>query len=126
MVDMKAFVEERLEPVKLEKHRQKEKDSRLTEGETSEVRKACGSLNWAGREGRPDAAAIASMFSSMMTEMKISDVLEMNRAILKIKENPNLSLKIQAIDESRMRWGVVSDAAWANARGGKTQGGHML
>ena len=25
-----------------------------------------------------------------------------------------------------MKWGVISDASWGNARGGKTQAGHML
>eukprot|EP00435_Cladocopium_sp_Y103_P071079 s134_g36.t1 len=126
LVDMKAFVEERLEKVQLSPQRLKQKHERLTDEETGLVRKVCGSLNWAGREGRPDAAAAASMCSSMLLEMKVSDVIELNRIVARIKEHSELALKIQAIPESRMRWGVISDASWANARGGKTQGGHML
>lgn len=60
-VDMKAFVEERLEEIPLSEERMKAKDEKLTAEELSLVRKACGSLNWAGREGRPDAAAAASI-----------------------------------------------------------------
>ena len=125
-VDMKAFVEERLETVELGKERQKCKREKLTDDEVSLVRKACGSLNWAGREGRPDAAAAASMFSCTMLEMTVEDVAELNRVILRIKETSEMSLQIQAIDEARLRWGVVTDASYANARGGKTQGGHLL
>jgi hypothetical protein len=125
-VDMKAFVEERLEKVPLEPHRLKQKDGKITAEEISLVRKTCGSLNWAGREGRPDAAAAASMCSSLLLDMRISDVIELNKIVSRIKENSNLALRIQAIPESRMRWGVVTDASWANAKGGKTQGGHML
>lgn len=125
-VDMKAFVEERLEEVKLEASRAKKKDEPLTEEERSLVRRACGSLNWAGREGRPDAAAAASTFSSIMTEMKVSDVADLNKVIGKIKQQSDLALKIQPIEASRLCWGVISDASWGNARGGKTQGGHLL
>ena len=119
-------MEERLETVELGKERQKCKREKLTDDEVSLVRKACGSLNWAGREGRPDAAAAASMFSSTMLEMTVEDVAELNRVILRIKETSEMSLQIQAIDEARLRWGVVTDASYANARGGKTQGGHLL
>lgn len=126
LIDMKAFVEERLEEVPLEKERMKMKKERLNEAEIAEVRRACGSLNWAGREGRPDAAATASMFSSQMMEMRIEDVLEMNKAISRIKQQSELALRVQRIPEEKMRWGVISDASFGNARGGKTQGGHML
>eukprot|EP00435_Cladocopium_sp_Y103_P069917 s238_g34.t1 len=126
LVDMKAFVEERLEKVPLEPQRLKQKNEKLTEEEIGLVRKTCGSLNWAGREGRPDAAAAAPMCSSMLMEMRVVDVIELNRIVSRIKEHSDLALKIQAIPEHRMRWGVVSDASWANARGGKTQAGHLL
>ena len=70
-IDMKAFVEERLEGVELRKERMKMKDEKVTDEEMGLIRRTCGSLNWAGREGRPDAAAAASMFSSLMTQMKL-------------------------------------------------------
>jgi len=125
-VDMKAFMEERMETIELDKERAKLKSATLTEEEVSLVRRACGSLNWAGREGRPDASAAASMFSSIMKEMKVGDIAELNQVILRLKETSDLALQIQAIPEERMKWGVVTDASYANARGGKTQGGHLL
>jgi hypothetical protein len=124
LIDMKAFIEERLHPVKLDAKRAKQKESKLTEEEVSLVRSTCGALNWAGREGRPDAAAAASLFSSMMTEMKVSDVLELNKAVDQLKKTSDMALRIQPL--AHMCWGVVSDASYANARGGKTQAGHLL
>ena len=125
-IDMQAFVEERMELVEISKERLKQRGEKLNEAEVSLVRRACGSLNWAGREGRPDAAAAASMFSSQLTEMKIENVVELNKALTRIKESSDLALQIQPIQEDRLRWGVITDASWGNARGGKTQGGHLL
>ena len=125
-IDMQAFVEERMELVELTKDRLKQRGEKLNEDEVSLVRRACGSLNWAGREGRPDAAAAASMFSSQLTEMKVENVIELNKALSRIKQSSDLALQIQPIQEDRLCWGVITDASWGNARGGKTQGGHLL
>ena len=103
VIDMKAFVEELLNPVPLSKERAKQKQERLTDEEISEVRKTCGSLNWAGREGHPDAAAAASLFASMMVEMKVSDVFELNRVVDRLKESSDLALQIQRIEEKNVR-----------------------
>ena len=46
--------------------------------------------------------------------------------VAKIKQTSELALRIQGFEEGRMRWGVISDASWGNAKGGKTQGGHLL
>ena len=86
-IDMQAFVEERLHPVELAPGREKEKQEAITEEERSKVRSSCGALNWAGREGRPDAAAAASMFSSQVQEMKVEHVLELNKIINQLKKD---------------------------------------
>lgn len=62
----------------------------------------------------------------MLMQMCVADVIELKKVVCKLQEFSSLALKIQAIPEHRMKWGVVSDASWANAGGGKTQGGHML
>eukprot|EP00435_Cladocopium_sp_Y103_P059905 s740_g21.t1 len=126
LIDMQAFVEERLHQVPLPSARKKEKKDEVTEEERSQVRSVCGALNWAGREGRPDAAAAASMFSSLVSTMKVEDVIELNKVVEQLKSDSSLALRIQPIAEERLRWGVISDASWATARNGKTQAGHML
>ena len=99
---------------------------RLQRKRDQRLRSTCGALNWAGREGRPDAAAAASLFSSQMLEMTVQDVVELNRVVARLKKTSNMALRIQPIPEERLRWGVISDASYANARNGKTQAGHML
>ena len=126
LIDMKAFLEERLHPVTLDAERAKQKGEKLTEEEVSKVRSTVGALNWAGREGRPDAAAAASLFSSMMLEMKVSDVHDLNKTVSILKKESEVALKIQPLREEKMRWGVISDSSYANAKGGKTQAGHLL
>ena len=125
-IDMKAFIEERLHPVVLGTERMKQRKEPITEEERGKVRSTCGALNWAGREGRPDAAAAASLFSSQLLEMRVEDVVELNKTVAQLKRSSDLSLRIQPIEEKSMRWGVISDASWANAKNGKTQAGHML
>ena len=53
LIDMKAFIEERLHPVKLDAKRAKQKESKLTEEEVSLVRSTCGALNLGGQRGPP-------------------------------------------------------------------------
>lgn len=98
-VDTKAFVEERLEGVELPKERMKQKNDRLTEGAWLTVPAERGGLM--RQQPPPD------FFPSR-------------------KQPSDLAFRIQRIGEQRMRWGVTSDASSANARGGQTQGGHML
>ena len=126
LIDMKAFIEERMQPVELDAKRLKQKDSKLTEEEVTKVRRACGALNWAGREGRPDVASAASMFSSQLLEMRVSDVVKLNKVVNDLKKDSELALRIQPLSEKEMKWGVISDSSFANARGGKTQAGHLL
>ena len=61
-----------------------------------------------------------------MSTMKVEDVLELNKAVEQLKSDSSLALRIRPIPEDRLRWGVISDASWANARNGKTQAGHLL
>ena len=88
------------------------------------ARSVCGALNWAGKEGRPDASAAASMYSSKLKTMVVSDLLEINKVAKRLQENAGLTLQVQKLD--RMKWGVVTDASWANTLGNKSQGGHVI
>ena len=123
-IDMEKFVRERLSEMSIEKERKKHPGALLQVEETAAARSVCGALNWIGKEGRPDAAAAASLFSSKLKKMTIADVIDMNKAVRKIKDNPTLSLQIQKLED--MRWGVVTDASWANTTENRSQGGHVV
>lgn len=123
-IDMEKFVTERLEPVELEKGRKAEQDA--TAEEKDKARAVVGSLTWAAKEGRPDAAAAASLVASSLATLKVQDILDLNRAVKAVKQRPDLSLKIQAIAPERLGWGVVTDASFANATKGRSQGAHAV
>ena len=121
-VDMEKFVSERLQEVPLEAGRSKDKEAAATDEERSATRAAIGAVTWAAKEGRPDCAAAASLIAGCLNQLKIQDILDLNKTIKEVKKDAGLSIPIQAIEPSRVCWGVVTDASWANIVGGASQG----
>ena len=121
-IDMQKFVEERLKEVNLQVGRASQKEQEATEAEKAEARAVVGALTWAAKEGRPDCAAAASLIAGTLNHMKVQDILDLNKAVKEAKKSSTLSLKIQHIDPDKMIWGVVTDASYANASGGNSQG----
>jgi hypothetical protein len=111
-LDMQKFVEERLQPIEIEPQRKKQKEDPVTEEERSKARTVCGALNWLSKEGRPDASAAASLFSSKISHMKVQDLLDINGAVAEIKKRPALETKIQPLRD--MRLAVITDALFGN------------
>ena len=124
LIDMQKFVEERLQEVPLEVGRAKRKEDDATEEERKKTRAAVGALTWSAKEGRPDAAAAASLIASSLNTLKVQDILDLNRTIKEMKKSADLCLKIQPITSSRMVWGVVTDASYANAKDKASQGAY--
>lgn len=71
-IDTQKFVEERLQEVHLEVGRSKDKEDEATEDEKKRTRAAVGALTWAAKEGRPDAAAAASLIASRIFWISIA------------------------------------------------------
>ena len=122
-IDMTKFVTERLQEVELEKGRCKDKEAAATDKEIADTRAAVGALTWAAKEGRPDCAAGASLLAGSLNRLKIQDIVDLNKIIKETKANSGMSLKIQPIPEEEMCFGVITDAAFANAGNGSSQGG---
>ena len=72
----------------------------------NQMRGTVASINWIAREGRPDAASAASILSSTFPGPKVSDALEVNKVVQRLKSNP-VKLKIWAIDESHPDFRLV-------------------
>ena len=123
-IDMQKFVEERLHEVSLEQGRAAMKTEDATEAERNSTRAAIGALTWAAKEGRPDCAAGASLIAGCLNSLKIQDINDLNKIIRDVKKASKLSIPVQPIDPARMCWGVVTDASFANASGGASQGAY--
>ena len=80
-------------------------------------------MTWAAKEGRPDCAASASLIASCLNNLKVQDVIDLNKAIKEAKEHEDLTVKIQPINEEDMCFGVVTDASYANTETYSSQGG---
>ena len=121
-VDMTKYVIERLAPMTLEKGRRSQPEAPASEDEKSRFRGAVGSLAWAAKEGRPDAAAGASILASKAANLQVKDLLELNKVIQKVKETPELTLRYFPIPPSELCWGVITDASFTNHGDGGSQG----
>ena len=125
-VDMFKFVQERLSPVQLSKGRKACAKSLANDSEVNQMRAVVGALNWLAKEGRPDAAAAASVGASTFPKPTVQDVIDINRAVTSLKERPELKIRIRNIKPQDLSWGVVSDASFANAYAGHSQGAYAI
>jgi len=106
----------------LKKGRSLDKEAEATEKEKADTRAALGALTWAAKEGRPDAAAAASLIASCLNRLRVQDILDLNKTIKEMKKNVQLSIPVQPIPLERLCFGVVTDASYANAANGASQG----
>ena len=126
LIDMKKFITERLFPVELERGRKSMLKEPATQAEREAARAAVGALTWAAKEGRPDGAATASLIASSLKTLTVEDIVDLNKCIEKMKESAGRELRIQHIAEDELCWGVITDASYANVRGGRSQGGFCI
>ena len=124
---MDEYIYTRLEPVRLSR-RVLKKDAqqiKLDEKEQTQFRGLIASLNWTAREGRPDAAAAASILAATFPEPTIANVMSGNDVVRHLKLFP-IKLQIHAIPEEKLRNLLISDAAFDTSGKEKSQHGWLL
>ena len=88
------------------------------------MRGLTGKLNWATREGMPQACGDASLLSANMPTPKVKDLIEANAALRRLLE-PDASSRIWSIPwRTCARYCLVTSLA--NAAGGTCQIAHMV
>ena len=120
---MDDYVQNRLKPVSLERKvlMKDAKNTSLNANEESQMRGTIASLNWASREGRPDAAAAASILAGYFPNPTVQHAMDVNRVVHKIK-GYSVKLRIHSIPEQDVRHVIVSDSAFDPT--GKTKPQH--
>ena len=123
---MDDYTQNRLKPVTLERKvlLKNAKDVPLNESEEAQLRGTIASLNWAAREGRPDAAAAASILAGSFPDPKVSHALETNKVVQKVK-SLSVKLKIHQIPEEHVRHVVIADSAFDPSGRTKPQHGWL-
>lgn len=123
LIDMQKFVEERLNPINLQKGRASQRKEPVTEEERGQTRAVCGALNWLSKEGRPDASGPSSLMASRLTTLKVEDLLLINDVVKNLKANAEIAVKIQPL--RNMQLSVITDASFGN-NGYHSQGGQVV
>lgn len=110
---MDDYVQDRLKPVPLERKvlMKDAKTTSLNPTEEAQMRGTIASLNWASREGRPDAAAAASILAGYFPNPTVQHAIDVNKVVHKIK-GYSVKLRIHSIPESEVRHVIVSDSAF--------------
>ena len=72
------------------------------EDEKTQLRGVHAGINWASREGRPDAASAASIFASRFPDVTVMDIKRANKEVARLKATP-VTIRILPIPlESRI------------------------
>lgn len=86
----------------------------------SEFRSGIGSLQWIAGTTRPDLAADVSLLQKDRDELKIEDLHEVAKA------TADTSISIEPVPADKLILVAYGDSAFANAPGGKSQGGMVV
>ena len=123
---MDDYVQNRLKPVSLERKvlMKDAKNTSLNANEEAQMRGTIASLNWASREGRPDAAAAASILAGYFPNPTVQHAMDVNRVVHKIK-GYSVKLRIHSIPEQDVRHVIVSDSAFDPTGKSKPQHGWL-
>ncbi|CAE7889819.1 RE1 [Symbiodinium microadriaticum] len=92
----------------------------------TEFRSGIGSLQWMAGTTRGDIAADTSLLQKPPGELTVADLLEVNSMLRYVRATSDAYYKLIPIDFEDMLLIAYGDSAWANAPGGKSQGGLVV
>ena len=85
-------------------------------------RAAIGSMLWAVRKCRPDAAGPVNLLQRKGSEAEVADLLEINDVIKHLRETADLGIHLRPIPLSDVRVCAHADASLNSVKGCKSQG----
>ena len=97
----------------------------LTEEELTQLRGSVAGLHWAARQGRPDAAAAASVVASSFPTPTVGDAKSANATIARLKE-AEVMTRIWAIPEESLRRLLIVDSPFDTSGQNKSQHGWIV
>ena len=115
LVHQKHYIEEKINVIKIDKARKRQRYSQCTPVEINQLRTLLGGLSWVAKETRPDIAGKVAILQQTMPNPMIKDIVEANQVAEELKRKPDLGIRIQPIPMERLRVGVITDASWGNA-----------
>ena len=92
----------------------------------TEFRSGIGSLQWLSGTTRGDLASSVSLLQKAHGELKVADLVEINTILKYVRATATAHIKINPIDPHSAMFVAYGDSGWANAPGGKSQGGLVI
>ena len=91
----------------VDQDRQKVTKRTLDDEEQTQLRGSVAGLNWAARQGRPDAASAASVIAAAFPGPTVADAKTANNTSARLKEH-DVAIKIWSIPEEGLRIPLLS------------------
>ena len=92
----------------------------------TEFKSGIGSLQWLAGTSRGDISSDVSLLQKPPAELKVEDLLEVNSVLRYVRATNNACYKLVPIDFKDLILIAYGDSGWANAPGGKSQGGLVI
>jgi hypothetical protein len=97
----------------------------LNEQEQTQLRAVIAGVNWAAREGRPDASAAASVVASSFPNPTVQDARDINNTVRHLKATP-LQIRIFSFKPGTRRMLLIADSAFDTSGQERSQGGFLV
>ncbi len=125
MLDQNAYVEKNLKVQPLEPSRARQKNSPLSEGELSDLRKMVGGINWVVRATRPDISFELIDLSTKFKKGTVDDLVRARKVIQHLKES-ECKIFFPKLDVASLEILVYTDASFGNINDGLGSVGGQL
>ena len=102
-----------------------EKDLKIPQEDISAVRSLVGQLNWLSGISRPEISFDTCNISTKVNNMKIRDVIELNKVVKRVKNEKN-QIFFSTLDPNTIKLVLYTDASINNLLHGGSQGGHII
>ena len=115
-----------VEPITISRERRSQMDSKVTEEERQKLRAVIGSLQYAAVHTRPDLSSRLSFLQSAINQATVGTLIEANQAVYEAKKHHDVSIVIQNIKTSDLRFLAFSDASFASKRNPESHTGSLI
>eukprot|EP00435_Cladocopium_sp_Y103_P007376 s3531_g2.t1 len=123
-MDQEGYIN-KIEPIEVPRNRRATPNEDLTAVEVQQLRRLCGSLQFAAVQTRPDLAAKVGFLQSMVTRGKVQHLIEANRVLYEGKRNP-VCLLVVPIPEERVTFCSFSDASFSTSKDNSSRQGTLI
>lgn len=92
----------------------------------TEFRSGIGSLQWLAGTTRGDLSSYVSLLQKKHSDLKVSDLIEINRVLRYVKATSTAFVKVNSIPLDDAVFVAYGDSGFANAPNNKSQGGYVI